>query len=123
MLWIGKSVDNRQSISRTDLQSAITDAVKQSDPDCEAFIDVIIEHAEPKSKFDANWALRGIKFGRSDRGKAAQAIAVIVARMQREFRLSEVLDGRYKQKPPRSANHLSAASRLAKTLSCFLSPT
>jgi hypothetical protein len=91
MLWIGKSVDNRQPISRTDLQSAITDAVKQSDPDCEAFIDVIIEHAEPKSKFDANWALRGIKFGRSDRGKAAQAIAVIVARMQREFRLSEVL--------------------------------
>lgn len=88
MLWIGKSVDDRQSISRMDLQSAITDAVKQSDPDCNAFIDVIVELTTPKSQYDPNWDLRGVRFGRSDRHKASQAVAVIVARMQREFNLS-----------------------------------
>ena len=89
MLWIGKSVDDRQAVSRADLQAAITDAVKRSDPDCEVFVDVIVEHAEPKSQFDVNWTLKGIKFGRSDREKAAQAVAVVVTRMQREFRLSK----------------------------------
>jgi hypothetical protein len=89
MLRIGRSVDGRQPISRTDLQSAITEAVKQSGPGCEAFVDVIVEDAKPKSQYDANWAIRGVKFGRSDREKASQAIAVIVERMQREFRLSE----------------------------------
>jgi hypothetical protein len=89
MLWIGRSVDDRQPISRKDLQSAITEAVKKSDPDCHAFVDVIIERAGSKSRLDANWAIRGVKYGSSDREKAAQAVAAITARMQSEFRLSE----------------------------------
>ena len=72
MLWIGKSVDDRQPISRRDLQSAITEAVKKSGPDCYAFVDVVIEPAEPKSRLDANWAIKGVRFGRSDREKAAR---------------------------------------------------
>jgi hypothetical protein len=90
MLWIGKSVDDRQPISRWDLQTAITEAVKRSDPDCHAFVDVVIESAEPKSRLDANWAIKGVRFGRSDREKAAQAVAAITSRMQSEFRLFEV---------------------------------
>ena len=89
MLWIGKSVDNRQAISRADLAAAITDAVKNSNPDCAAFVDVIVQHIKPKSQFDPNWAIKGIRFGRSDRQKATQAIGTIVERMQREFKLSE----------------------------------
>jgi hypothetical protein len=89
MLWIGKSVDDRQPISRRDLQTAITEAVKKSDPDCYAFVDVVIEPAEPKSRLDANWAIKGVRFGRSDREKAAQAVAAITSRMQSEFRLFE----------------------------------
>jgi hypothetical protein len=89
MLWIGKSVDHRQAISQADLVSAITDAVKQSDPDCSGFVDVIVQQIKPKSQFDPNWAIRGIRFGRSDRQKATQAVDAIVARMQREFRLAE----------------------------------
>jgi hypothetical protein len=89
MLWKGRSVDDRQPISRRDLQSAIAEAVKKSDPDCNAFVDVIVERAEPKSLLDTNWAIKGVKYGRSDREKAAQAVATIAARMQSEFRLSE----------------------------------
>jgi hypothetical protein len=90
LLWgSSRSVDDRQWISRTALQLAITEAVKKSGPECEAFVDVIVERGEPKSKLDANWAIKGVKFGRSDRERAAQAVALIVARMQREFRLSE----------------------------------
>jgi len=90
MLWVGRSVDERQPISPRALQSAIADAVKKSDPDCEAFVDIFVEHVQPKSQFDPNWDVKGVKFGRSDRAKSAQAIAVIVARMQREFRLDDL---------------------------------
>jgi hypothetical protein len=89
MFWIRKSVNDRQSISRTDLQSAIANAVKQSDPDCKAFIDVIVEYTTPKSRLDANWVIKGIRFGKSDRQKAHHAIALIVEQLQRQFSLSE----------------------------------
>jgi hypothetical protein len=89
MVLVDQSANRRQSISRNDLQSAITGAVKKSDPDCEAFVDIIVEHVPPKSRFDANWAVRGVKFGRSDRGKSTAALLTIVARMQQEFKLSD----------------------------------
>jgi hypothetical protein len=89
MFWRDKSLDERQSISRADLQSAITQAVKQSDRKCKDFVDVIVGYSSPDSRLDGNWAITGVKFGRSDRQKAAQALAVIVPRMQHEFTLSE----------------------------------
>jgi polysaccharide pyruvyl transferase WcaK-like protein len=70
------------------LQSVIANAVKESDSDCN-FVDVIIDYTNPGSKLDANWFIRGIRFGKSDRQKASQAIAVIVEQLQREFNLSE----------------------------------
>ena len=89
LLWTIRSTDDRQAISRRELQSAITDAVKKSDPGCAAFVYIIVEPIRPKSRFDANWAIKGVKFGKSDRGKSTQAVTTIVARMQREFRLSD----------------------------------
>jgi hypothetical protein len=89
MLWKLKKSDDRRLISRADLQSAITEAVKQYDSDCEAMVDVIVERALPRSRLDANWAIKGIRFGRADRQKAGEAITVIVTRMQGEFTLSE----------------------------------
>ena len=88
LLWgITRSTDDRQSISVTELQSAITEAVRKYDPVCEVFVGVIVRRAAPKSKRDANWAVRGIKFGDSERDKCTQAISTIVTRMQREFNL------------------------------------
>jgi hypothetical protein len=89
MPWTDKTVDDRQLISSADLQSAIREAVKQFGPECRDFIDVIVRARRPQSQLEANWEIKGVKFGRSDRDKAAQALAVIVARLQGEFALSK----------------------------------
>ncbi len=84
--WWG---DDRVPIARAKLELAIADAVKEAAPGCEAFVGVIIQHSTPRSRFDANWALRGVKFGKASRETVNEALATIVERMQREFRLSE----------------------------------
>jgi hypothetical protein len=87
-----KSTDQRQPVSRFVLQAAITEAVKQFSPECRAFIDVILTTPPEKSKAKseaADWVIRGVKFGRANRQKATEALDVVVARMAREFRLSE----------------------------------
>jgi hypothetical protein len=81
-----KPTDDRRLIASETLQSAITKAVQKAEP---AFVDVIVQRITPKSRFDTNWALRGVKFGRADREKANQAVTSVVERMQREFRLSD----------------------------------
>ena len=83
-----RSIDARQSISGTELQSAISHAVRSYDPACDAFVDVIVQPETPKSRFDANWKIQGVKFGTSDRDRATQALATIVPRMQQEFILT-----------------------------------
>jgi hypothetical protein len=80
--------DSRVSRSRASLESAITEAVK-AEPDCEAFVGVVVMPKKPKSRSDANWSIRGVKFGKANRDKSSQVLASIVERMQREFRLSE----------------------------------
>ena len=84
-----KSTDLRQPVTRADLQTAITEAVKKFSPECQAFIDVILTDAKPESKSESNWTIQGIKFGRSNRKKASEALDVVVARMSQEFRLSK----------------------------------
>jgi hypothetical protein len=81
--------DDRVPIARAKLELAIAEAVKEAAPGCEAFVGVIIQHSTPRSRFDANWALRGVKFGKAARETVNEALATIVERMQREFRLSE----------------------------------
>jgi hypothetical protein len=81
--------DDRVLIAGPKLELAIAEAVKKAAPGCEAFVGVIVELTTPKTRFDANWALRGARFGRSDRVTANEALATIVERMQREFKLSE----------------------------------
>ena len=88
MLWIGKAMkDRRQAISSADLQSAIATAVRKNSPECEDLVDVVVASAEPKSKSEANWTIRGIKFGKCDREKVATIVAITVAQMQQEFLL------------------------------------
>jgi hypothetical protein len=80
------SRDRRVSKTAEELESTITEAVKAA-PGCEAFVGVIVQRTTPKSRLDANWELRGIKFGRVDRRIAKEVLTPIVERMQREFRL------------------------------------
>jgi hypothetical protein len=70
-------------------EMVITQAVRNGVPDCEAFVGVIVERTSPKSQLDANWALRGVKFGRTDRGKVSQALAIIIKTLQSDYDLSK----------------------------------
>jgi len=81
--------DNRVLIAAPKLELAITKAVKEAVPGCESFVGVVVRRTNPKSRVDANWALRGVKFGMANRDQVNEAMATIVERMQREFRLSE----------------------------------
>lgn len=90
MVWLplAQLFDDRISSSADSLQSAIAEAVKRADPACEGFVGVFVRRETPKSRFGANWGIRGVKFGSADREKSGRAMATIVKRMQREFRLS-----------------------------------
>ena len=81
-------MDGRVSKTTEELELTITEAVKAT-PGCEAFVGVIVQRKTPKSRLDATWELRWIKFGRTDRELAREALNPIVERMQREFRLTE----------------------------------
>jgi hypothetical protein len=84
-----RPVDNRDLISRDEMQAAITEAVKKANPDCGAFVGVFVKRTNRTSILNANWALQGIKFGRADRSKARDAVNRIVERMQCDFNLSD----------------------------------
>jgi hypothetical protein len=45
------------------LQSAITEAVKEADPKCQGLVGVIVQRETPKAHLDANWSIKGIRFG------------------------------------------------------------
>jgi hypothetical protein len=80
---------SRSLIASANLESAITEAIRKRAPGCESFVGVIVQPTRPKSRFDANWVVRGVKFGRADREKVNEAIATIVESMQREFSLAD----------------------------------
>jgi hypothetical protein len=88
-----KQSDNRSSVSREHLQSAITKAVRKADPKCEGFIGVIVPRQAPKARLDADWTIKGVRFGKADRDTSNVALATIVERMQREFSLAADVSG------------------------------
>jgi len=104
MIFFPKKKQEKNGASRSDLENAITDAVKNFDPECAKFVGVIIQQESPKLRLDSNWAVRGVKFGAADRAKSLKALEMIVERMQREFRLS---DDRHAQ----AGDSLKAAGR------------
>jgi hypothetical protein len=83
------SGSSREQIKCETLEVAIATAVKSSDPRCEPFIGVFIERRTPKSRDDANWAVKGVKFGKAERQNCNAALSVIVERLKREFEISD----------------------------------
>jgi hypothetical protein len=81
--------DGRVLATIPDLELAITEAVKQAAPECETFVGVVLQKMKPRSRRDANWQLRGIKFGQADRKIASEALAGTIERMQRGFYIGE----------------------------------
>ena len=81
--------DVRAAKTIPELETAITDAVKSTAPDCGNFVGVIIRQKTPKSRQDVNWELQGIRFGKADKKLVNDALPGIVKQMQREFRLTD----------------------------------
>jgi CspA family cold shock protein len=79
----------RTSITRASLELAIVEAVRESDPACQMLMGVIVERVVPKSRDDANWAIRGVKYGKADRDRCGAVISKCVEEVQREFEISD----------------------------------
>jgi hypothetical protein len=78
----------RTSINRKALEAAIAADVKTSNPSCEGFVGVVLERSSTVAG-DANWAIKGIRFGRAERDKCNAAIISVVERMQRQYEVSD----------------------------------
>jgi hypothetical protein len=83
-----RQVTHREEISRASLEDAISKAVRNADPICEAFGGVFVQRLKPHSRQDANWDIMGVKFGRADRAAATDALTAVVERLQAQFLLS-----------------------------------
>jgi hypothetical protein len=81
--------NSREPIKCVALESAITTAVKRSNRNCEPFVGVFVERSAPKSPGEANWAVKGVKFGKAARDQCNAALSVIVERLKREFEISD----------------------------------
>jgi hypothetical protein len=79
----------RRTITRSALEMAITSAVRNSDPECNIFVGVIVERIVSASRAEANWIVKGVKYGKADRSQCDAAMATILKPLRLEF---DVLD-------------------------------
>jgi hypothetical protein len=79
----------REPTKRATLEAAITAAVKRSARACEPFVGVLVERIPRDSAGEANWAVKGVRFGKSEREQCSSALSVIIERLKREFELAE----------------------------------
>ncbi len=79
----------REPVKCAILETAITNAVKRSNRNCEPFVGVFVERRAPKSPDEPNWAVKGVKFGRAEREQCNAVLSVIIERLKREFEISD----------------------------------
>jgi cold shock CspA family protein len=88
-LTAGQLKVNRTSIPRGALELTITEAVRASDPECKALVGVLVERVVPKTGDGANWAVKGVRYGKAVRDRCSAAITKFVEEKQREFEVSD----------------------------------
>jgi hypothetical protein len=81
--------DNEKRIDAiaSEIELEISKAVKVV-PGCEDFIGAIVQPTTPKSHLEPNWEVQGVRFGKADRQTVQEALATVVTRLQRKFRIS-----------------------------------
>jgi hypothetical protein len=91
MSWKSKDqpAGNRTPITRAALEQAIAEAVRSGSPECGALIGIVVERIVPNTPGGANWAVKGIRFGKADRDSCAAAISKFVADRQLDFEVSD----------------------------------
>jgi CspA family cold shock protein len=84
-----QSAKKRTWIARAALESALAETVRGSDSRCEGLIEIIVERVVPGSPDGANWAVKGVKYGKAEREPCSAAISKFVEESQREFEVSD----------------------------------
>jgi hypothetical protein len=64
----------RKSNTRAALELAIAGAVRQSDQQCNGLKAVVIERVVSKPPRNANWAIKGVKYGRAERDRCSHLV-------------------------------------------------
>jgi hypothetical protein len=80
---------NRKPITQPELETALAEAVRAHDAQCEGLIGVIVEHVRPASPAGSNWRVKGVKYGKAERDRCAAALSICVEKMQREIEISD----------------------------------
>jgi hypothetical protein len=79
----------RKPITRAALEQSLADAVRSVTPECEAFVGVIIERVVPETPISANWAVKGVRYGKADRDRCEAALGMSLHEKQLEYMLSD----------------------------------
>ena len=88
---VGEKPDKpvRKPITRADLEQSLADAVRSVGPECQAFVGVIVERVVPETAGGANWAVKGVRYGRADRDRCEAALGMSLHEKQLEYVLSD----------------------------------
>ena len=79
----------RKPVTREALQQSLTEAVRNSHPEFEAFGGVFVERIAPTAPGGANWAVKGVKYGKADRHRCGIVLSYCVDEAQLEFEVSD----------------------------------
>lgn len=86
-----KSEDHpvRKPMTREALEQSLTEAVRASHSEFESFAGVIVERIVPEQSGGANWAVKGVKYGKADRYRCGVVVSHCTEEAQLEFELSD----------------------------------
>jgi hypothetical protein len=79
----------RTSITRAALELLIAETVRDSSPECGGLIGIIVERVVPGTPGGANWAVKGVKYGKAERDRCRAALSHCVEDGQRDFEVSD----------------------------------
>lgn len=83
------SLHDRVPVFRSVLEQSLGDAIRASDPECSGLVGIIVEPAASDAANGANWAVKGVRFGRVDRHRCSAVLASCVADLRSKFLVSE----------------------------------
>ena len=79
----------RKPIAREALQQSLAEAVRASHPEFESFTGVIVERVVPGRPGEANWDVKGIRYGKADRHRSGAVLSYCVEQARTEFEVSD----------------------------------
>jgi hypothetical protein len=77
----------REPITRAELEQTLAAAIRH-DSECEAFVGVVIGRVVPARSGEANWVVRGVRYGKADRDRCAAALSRRVTEAQQVYELA-----------------------------------